>query len=232
MNLKNTLIVFNILIFNVLFSQSNIKYSHLLKKNTIYSVKDYPSGIYETYEDFIIKTPSDTIPLRRMKDVGFEYEYVFSDQVEDRVFFFIVKNNSKLKNAFAVSYEGELYIKQEYFSKYAKDGNKNEGGENPNMFHRVIKDGKFFYFEGEFANNWAKGFAYGSGGAVGGVIGSSLNKLKGVIFDVDYREFDFIKNCKDFNLFLEENDLDKKIECDGRNIDIQKVREVIDEIIK
>ncbi|MNR33876.1 hypothetical protein D3C85_1515930 [compost metagenome] len=85
--------------------------------------------------------------------------------------------------------------------------------------------------EGPFANGWSKAFAYGSGGAVGGTIGANLNRLKGVVFDVEKKEFNFIRDCEDLNFLIEEYN-GNKIECKDKDVDILTVRENIAKIIK
>lgn len=158
-----------------------------------------------------------------MKPIAFDVD-------ADQLFFITKSDSTKLSNVFAVSFRGSLYIEQKYFTKYAKKGNKNEEGSNPNSYHRVLKDGRFLYMEGVFFNAWKKGFAYGMGGAVGGAVASSMDELKAVVFDVDKKEFDFIKDCEDFNIFLTERQAAEKVDC--KTYSIEKVREAIDKIIK
>lgn len=193
-----------------------------------YSIKDYPDGFYYTLDDFINKV-NRPYPLLQKRTLFGERKLPY-DSGESLIFFYTAKDTSKLKNVFAVSFRGNLYIQQKYIDKYTRKGDRNEGGENPNLYHRVLKDGKFFYLEGLFGNDWAKAFAYGSGGAIGGVIGASINKLKGVVFDVDKKEFDFIKNCEDFNLFLSERNAAEKADC--KQYSIITVREIMDTVIK
>lgn len=192
-----------------------------------HSVKDYPDGFYYTIDDFVNKTPK---PYPKIEKRRFYRDQLLpEDSDENQIFFFTVGDATKVKNVFAVSFHGNVYIQQRYLMKYAKKGNRNEGGDNPNMYHRILNEGRFFYLEGEFSNGLAKGVAYGTGGAVGGVIGSSLNHLKGVVFDVEKKEFDFIKNCDDFNLFLTEYKSEEKVDC--KQYSTSKVREIIEKII-
>ena len=100
------------------------------------------------------------------------------DSDENQIFFFTKKDSFKLTNVFAVSFRGNLYIQQKAVRKYAKKGDSSEDGDNPNSYHKVLADGKFFYLEGSFANAWAKGMAIYAGG-----LASSINSLKGLVFD-------------------------------------------------
>ena len=192
---------------------------------------DYPQGLYLTFEDFLNKKSIDYGDfLSRKPVVGFKQ--IDKNEVVDHVFFYNSKNNTKITNAFAISYNGCIYFQQRHIQKMSSKEDRNQEGDNPNSYHRVTKDGKFFYLEGAFANAWSKGFAYGSGGAVGGAIGSSLNRLKGVVFDMDKKEFNYIRECTDLNVLLEKYKKDK-IECeDKKKIDVLFVRDVIDRIIK
>jgi hypothetical protein len=222
------LCIFSILFITGLCSSQNGETTGTTPMKTMHSVTEYPTGFYYTYQDFLDKKVRPCITIVRRSMLG--NHVLTKDATVDQVFFYSVHDTTKVTNIFAISYEGNLYFGQKFITKYAKKGNKNEEGDNPNSYHRVIKEGKFFYMEGPFANGWAKGLAYGSGGAVGGTIGANLNRLKGVIFDFDMNKFDYIKNCKDFILFLEEYHSDTKVDCD--TYDILKVREIIDQLIK
>lgn len=132
---------------------------------------------------------------------------------------------------FAVWLNGSLFIQQENFRKYAVKGDKNEEGDISNSYHRVLEAGKFIYLEVELANSCSKGLAYGSGGALGGVIGSSMNRWKGIVFDINKKEFNILKDCKDFNEFLTSFPAEN-VKCENKKIDIIAVREYINKIIQ
>jgi hypothetical protein len=200
--------------------------------SSLYLVKDFPEGVYLTYDDFLHKNfiyMGDAIERRTI--VGLSNVSIDRNLEADHVFFYNNRNNTKITNYFAISYNGNLYIQQRYLQKFSAKEDRNQTGDNPNSYHLVINDGKFLYIEGPFANSWSKGFAYGSGGAIGGVIGSSLNRLKGVVFDVEKKEFNFIRDCKDLNLLIEKYN-GSKIECTDKKVDILTVRENINKIIK
>ena len=198
---------------------------------TQYNTKDYPEGQYETLDDFLNIKVTSNFKLRRQGVNFFDDTPIHKDSIRNQIFFFKIIDGMKFKKAFAISYEGNVYVQQRYLHEFAKKGDKNEIGDNENSYHRVLKDGNFFYMEGPFANKWAKGFAYGSGGAVGATIGASLNKLKGVIFDFDKKEVDFIKNCNDYNEFLLNYSIET-IDCKNTEFNILIVRKTIDKVIK
>lgn len=235
MQLKNrTLVVFLlcIVISSNSYGQGFKKKSEsTTESSSKHYVNDYPEGIYKTLDDFINKKHTNDISLKRMYVLNFKNKQILNDSIVDNIFFYRISDNSKYTNAFAVSFQGNLYFQQFFFRNYAKKGNANEAGNNPNSYYRVINDGNFFYLEGVFANGWAKGIANREGG-IGSAIALTIDKLKGIVFDFDTNQFDFFKNCKDFNLFLEEKNVSKLIECDKRNIDIIVVREEINKIIK
>jgi hypothetical protein len=185
-----------------------------------------------TFDDFLNKNAIYLgTAIERRKMVGFDDNVIERNAEANQVFFYNNKNNSKITNYFAISYNGSLYIQQRQIQKLASKKDKNQEGDNPNSYHRVLKDGKFLYFEVSFANGWSKAFAYGSGGAVGGTIGASLNSLKGVVFDTDKKEFIFMRKCEDLKLLLQKYNADE-MNCDNKNMDILSVRENIDRIIK
>ncbi|MFH7015297.1 hypothetical protein [Flavobacterium sp. FlaQc-47] len=198
----------------------------------LYLTKDYPEGVYKTFEDFLEKKfiyMGDA--LERKNIVGYTRKSIEKEIVVDQVFFYWKRNNVRITDYFAISYNGSLYIQQRYFHQFSSKEDRNIDGDNPNSYHRVLNDGKFLYLEGPFANQWSKAFAYGSGGAVGGTIGANLNSLKGVVFDVNKKEFDFIRECEDLNLLIEKYN-GTKIECKDKKIDILVVRDNVGKIIK
>lgn len=220
--------------FNTAFGQaadSAEGVGSVVANNSVYSVNDYSEGFYVTLEDFINKKKTKLNPVERREIIGFEKKLIHKDSIVDHVFLTTIADGTKLTGVFGVSLNGNLYIQQKNFRKYAVKGDKSEEGDNPNSYHRVLQAGKFLYLEAELANGWSKGLAYGSGGAIGGVIGASMNRLKGIVFDINKKEFNVLKDCKDFNEFLTSNQTEN-VECKNKKIDIITVRENISKIIK
>lgn len=198
-------------------------------ESKFYLVKDFRDGVYITYGDFVQKVAinmGDAIERRtivRAKSIDKTVE-------ANQVFFYLKRNNAKITDYFAVAYNGSLYIQQRYLMQFASKEDRNMAADNPNSYHRVLNDGKFLYLEGPFANAWSKAFAYNAG-AVGGAIAANLNTLKGVIFNVDKKEFSFIRECEDLNSLISEYN-GVTIECTNKKVDILSVRENINKIIK
>jgi hypothetical protein len=226
--------VISISFFNTSFGQaldSNHTVGSIPANNYMYSITDYSEGFYVTLEDFINKKTTKLNPVERRTIVGLEKKLIHKNSIVDHVFLYTIADQTKLTGVFAVSLNGNLYVQQKNFRKYAVKGDKSEEGDNPNSYHRVLQAGKFLYLEAELANGWSKGLAYGSGGAIGGVIGSSMNRLKGIVFDINKKEFNVLKDCKDFNEFLTSYQVEN-VKCENKKIDIITVRENINKIIK
>jgi hypothetical protein len=209
--------------------ENNSSTSKTVEGNAVFLAKDFPEGVYKTYEDFLEKKGiymGDAIVRKSLM----RYKPIDKSVAADQVYFAWARNDVKL-DFFAVSYNGVLYIQQKYFRKYSVKEDRNQEGDNALSYHRVINDVKFLYLEGSFANGWSKAFAYGTGGAVGGAIGANLNRLKGVVFDVEKKEFNYIRDCEDLNLLIEKYN-GAKIECKEKDVDILTVRENIQKIIR
>lgn len=198
-------------------------YSQASAQETLHRISDYPAGFYYTYKDFITKNARPALKVERRTVYG--NQRIKKDSIVDHLFFFGVTDQYVITDVFAISYEGNLYFKQSQLTKYAKKGNRMEEGDNGNSYHRVIKDGRFFYMEGMFGNAWSKGFAVNAG-----VSASLVNRLKGAIFDFKDNKFDFLTNCEDFKSFLKGYNPEAAINCKEYNI--IEVRKNIDSIIE
>ncbi|MFH7011390.1 hypothetical protein ACHRV5_05920 [Flavobacterium sp. FlaQc-52] len=227
-----TFFFFFIIQLNAQDGNQNVVSSELNTSGTSYLVKDYPQGVYPTFDDLLQKkgiNMGDAIERRPI--VGYQKNSLAKDVVADQVYFYFKRDSVRVSNYAAISYNGSLYIQQRLIKKLASKKDKNQEGNDLNSYHRVISDGKFWYFEGPYANMWSKAFAYGTGGAVGMVVGSNLNKLKGIVFNVEKKEFNFIRDCEGLNLLIEEYK-GTRIECSDKEVGILVVRENIDKIIK
>ncbi|GIQ59904.1 hypothetical protein ACHRVW_19195 [Flavobacterium collinsii] len=194
-----------------------------------YLVKDFSEGVYKTYENLIAKSGifmGDALERRTITG----YKSIEKNADAYHVFFCWKRNNAKITDYFAIVYNGSLYIQQRYLMQFASKEDGNMSADNPNSYHRVLNDGKFLYLEGPFANMWSKAFAYNAG-AVGGAIAANLNTLKGIVFNVDKKEFNFIRECENLNALIEEYN-GVKIECKDKKVDILTVRENVNKIIK
>ncbi len=198
--------------------------SYSQDKNQKHSVNEYPEGFYNTIEDFIAKKSIPLSPLSRI-DIK-SSKPVLESEMADQVFFYTLPDSSKLKKVFAVSYQGNLYIRQAYFTKYASKGDRVDAATNPQSYHRVIMDGNFLYMECVFANTWKTGVGYNMGIA-GSAIANSAYQLKPIIFNFETQKFDLFRNCEDLNAFLASRNSSLKAECDKRYLSLDQSKEIL-----
>lgn len=190
----------------------------------------YPNGIYCTKTDFLNKTPNSSVELvpKEVVDLGKE----IINGIPDECFFYDLKLDKKVKNAFAVSYRGRLY-----FQIGAILGNRNktdraQTNDHPNSFVRVkIFGDNYYYTEAELANQWAQSSAVGGFGIiVGSVMANGMIKGKGVVWDIKNKEFNIFKNCLDYNNFIKDKYPEGVQKCDNHQPDIRLVRKAIEKI--
>jgi sulfur carrier protein ThiS len=198
-------------------------------KNGKYLTSSYPEGYYTTLEDFIEKKTSPLGDVTRI-DVK-SYEIISDEELVDQFFFMTLPDSSKLKKVFAVSFNGNLYIRQAYFTKYASKGDRVSAANNPNSYHLVLMDGNFFYMECVFANTWKTGVGYKLGVAGSG-LASSAYQLKLIILNFETKKFDLFRNCEDFNFFLNSINSDSKVDCETRYIPLEKIKSILSKEIK
>ena len=223
---KQLISFFFLLFFTISYSQNDVV-NESNNESVKRRVSDYPEGFYYSYKDFITKKVRPSLNIER-RNLGYE-KIENKDTIVDQIFFYVIRDTTKLTDIFAVSHQGNLYIQQRYLTSYAKKGNKGETGDNPNSYHRVIKDGKFLYLEGYFGNALSKAFAMNAG--VGGYyLSKNINRLKGVIFNFEDNKFDFFKNCEDFSTFMTEQNFLEEINCKNKSYSISIVREIIDKM--
>lgn len=200
----------------------------------------YEEGIYVTKQDFINKVPTQKKSLTKKGLQGFEKPVVDD---EENICFFFDENDSKLKNVFAVVYNGILYFNVKAILNNRNKNDNAQDSDNPNSFARVSMGGdNYQYTEINIGNVWAKGLASQSG--VVAVIGSSkstyptnsydsmqaMNSYKGVVWDYANKEFNIFKNCKDYNDFIKDRSPADIQECKQQQPDKQKVRLAMEKI--
>jgi len=194
-----------------------------------HSVKDYPDGYYMTLEDFLAKKVIKADGLIR-SDVKTR-KVITAETNADQAFFIMVSDSAKVKKAFAISYNRDLYFRQAFFTKYASKGDRVDAAVNPNSYHRVIMDGNFFYMEAVFANTW-KTAVSSNMGIAGSAMASSAYQLKPIVFNFETQRFDLFRNCEDFNAFLASRDSPNVVNCDSRYITLEKMKAVLEDEIK
>lgn len=117
-----------------------------------------------------------------------------------------------------------------YFQTYRKYTNKKDKGYDPDeysQFCKVTNYGRFLYFEENLRGFFSKTFF--------GVLNPSTylinGKTKGIVLDIENKEFNILRNCDDLNIFLKEHNI-LEIECNSETFTIGELRKIIDEINK
>ncbi len=147
------------------------------------------------------------------------------------------KKNKRLKEAFAVVINGELYYQQYVVSRYLKKGDRLPQANSNTDFIKVKSQGLYDYMEWSERGNNGSGLGIGSGTFGTGIgLGTSINfgkkKVTGLIYDAERFEFNSFKNCKDFNAFLAERHPSLAYDCKKKKLDIETVRNVMAKINK
>jgi hypothetical protein len=193
-------------------------------KDTLFK-PDYPAGIYKTKEDFVNKKPSDVQPIVAKGLVGFTKPLLNS--IEHNCFFYTDSSDEKIKNAFAVSFQGHLYFQINGILSNRNKTDRAQTNDFPNSFVRVIMGGdNYFYTEVALANQWAQGVAMNFGIA-GSVLASEMIYGKGVVWDFKNQEFNIFKNCEDYNDFIKDKNSDAIQTCENQQPDVSLIRKAI-----
>ena len=219
------------ILLSILFLSANVfgQNPHKMgfQESTPY-ISDYPEGIYLTKEDFIKKTPSPTTKVYPVSLYGRE-ELPKIMKVHN-CYFFDRSNSKKIKNAFAISFEGGLYFQIKAILKNRNKEDKAQSSNQANSFVRTIMGGEnYLYTEAELENKWAAGAAANLG-AAGGTIYPELINGKGIVWDFKNTEFNIFKSCKDYNEFIGDKLLTAVQNCEEHQPDMLEVREAISEI--
>lgn len=185
-------------------------------------VSNYPNGIYTSKEDFINKKPNDTSALVPRNLPGKKEDSLALDQ---NTFFYTVNADKKLKNVFAVVYHNHIFFNVAAILSNRNKTDRSQSHNNPNSFVGVLLAGNnYMYTEANLANAWAQGFAYGMGGAVGGIAAQGMIYGKGIVWDIKNNEFNIFKNCKDYNDFIKDKYPSGIQECKNNQADVLRAR--------
>lgn len=208
--MKLYILTFLFCIFNLTVAQE--KQYQSIKKG------DFPEGLYMTLEDVLNKKPSST------EEVYFKAcEKCDSLDLPEKAFFYFKQKNKRVKFPLAVSHKGEMY-----FQTYRKYTNKKDNGYDPDQYSRfckVLNYGRFIYFEENMKGLWSKAFL----GALSPLAYSINGKTKGIVLDLDNKEFNILQDCDDLNDFLSSHDI-PEIQCNSETYTIADLRAKIEEI--
>ena len=189
----------------------------------------YPEGIYPTFESFLAVKPSRRKVSVEVRDV-FKPKVKIVDPFIDNCYFYDQRTNKRIKNIFAISHAGSLYIRAK--SVHDLLGDKKDRKlkvDHKDSFFRVIEQGEYLYLEGYFVKGGGIGFAIGSGPISVGT-GGPREEFRGVAFDFERETFDIFRDCKDFNRFLALDYREMTFDCDNNQLPIDVVRDVLYEI--
>ncbi|UKB80320.1 hypothetical protein [Chryseobacterium sp. MEBOG07] len=208
--MKLYILTFLFCIFNLTVAQE--KQYQSIKKG------DFPEGIYMTLEDVLNKKPSSTEELyfKTCKKCD-------SLDLPEKAFFYFKQKNKRVRVPLAVSHKGEMY-----FQTYRKYTNKKDNGYDPDQysrFCRVLNYGRFIYFEENMKGLWSKAFL----GALSPLTYSINGKTKGIVLDLENKEFNILQNCDDLNDFLSDHNI-AEIQCNSEAYTIGDLRAKIEEI--
>lgn len=191
----------------------------------------YPNGVYFTKEDFLNKKASNSSYELFAKEVdGIEKERIYG--IPDECFFYYFSNDKKIKDVFAVSYRGQLYFQINAILKNRNKIDRAQDNDHPNSFVRVkIYGVNYYYFEADLANIWAQGASVGAFGIIiGSAVATTLDNLKGIVWDIKNKEFNIFKNCSDYNEFIKDKYPEGIQECKKQQPDIELIRKAIEKI--
>jgi hypothetical protein len=197
------------------------------QEDTLFA-SNYPEGIYLTKEDFLRKTPNPNVKVYPVSLYGRE-ELPKIMKVHN-CYFFDRSNSKKIKNAFAISFEGGLYFQIKAILKNRNKEDRAQRSNQANSFVRTIMGGdNYLYTEVELENKWAAG-AVANLGAAGGATYSDIINGKGIVWDFKNTEFNIFKSCKDYNEFIKDKLGNAVQNCEEHQPDMLEVRKAISEI--
>lgn len=190
----------------------------------------YPNGVYTTNEDFLNKTPNTSEELIPKEVVDLDRSVL--NGIPNECFFYFLKTDKKVKNAFAVSYRGHLYFQVGAILNNRNQTDRAQSNDHPNSFVKVLIYGEnYYYCEAELANHWAQVSAVGGFGIiVGGIMANEMTKGKGIVWDIKKKEFNIFKNCRDFNDFITDKFPEGIQECGKHQPDMNKLRKALEKI--
>ena len=190
----------------------------------------YPAGIYVTKEDFLNKIPTSSEEIIPKEVVDLDKSVLYG--IPDECFFYYLQSDKKIKNAFAVTYRGNLYFQVGAILENRNKTDRAQDNDHPNSFVKVRSYGEnYYYLEAELANLWAQGAAAGVGGAIiGYAVANTMIKGKGIVWDIKNQEFNIFKNCKDYNDFIKDKYPEGVQQCENQQPDMLLVRKAIEKI--
>ena len=179
-----------------------------------FNAADYPKGVYETFEDFLSKTPSKKMNLSQAYTTD-QVAYRFND-MDDKA--------KKFKKAFAISDGKDLYIHVVNLLKKFNSEDKGQSYDGGIYYLKAENQGGYLFVRDYFVSN--------SAAMWGGLIATAAaRRQKAVIFEEDKESFNMFKNMDEFKTYMEVNYPKISLDLEKKNADGTK-KEEIDIIIK
>ena len=199
----------------------------------IYVDNTYPEGIYRTYRSFQRKTPNST-KVVEARNV-FKPKQKITDPFIDNCYFNYKRPDKRVKDVFAISYNGSLYLSVKAMKKMMEGKDKKQQIDFKDSFLRVVDQGRYLYLEGYFSKRGGIGIGIGIGlgpvaAGTGGNRSGAREEMKGLVFDFDREIFELFRDCPDFRDWLDEYNPQSPIDCDSKRLPMEFVREIIFEL--
>lgn len=171
------------------------------------------AGLYESFEDFKLKTSIGSIDfnesqLKNTLSTGYQLKYI---------------NGKRIKKAFAVSNGEKIFVRVNQMKKHFLEknrGNPIDGNRDYSLAY--LQNEKYLYFEN---------FFYSTGTAI---LGAGAIHLRGIIYDSTKEKFIVFKYGNDIEEFLktERPELIEKYDLSMKKIEIDIVRSIMLDFFK
>ena len=186
--MRFVLVVLSIFLSGWIFAQtelSSTSHDFYQQENAILLMEDLPDGIYSSHGDFVSKKPSDTNELiLHSNDAGLKFN------------FYNAKTNKKIKKAFAVVRNGEVYFQTKVIVSNSTSDGKGLTWDGGAYFIKSEVVGRFLYMEDYLTP--------ASAGVLGGLIASAATRQKRPIIFINHLgKFRTIKNFDHFKSFVD-----------------------------
>lgn len=191
------------------------------------NISEYPTGLYLSIKDFKDKSPSKNLRVEA-RDL-FRPKDKIDDPYIDNCYFYYKRTKKRVKDIFAISYEGSLYINIKAMREHMDKKDRRQKIDYHDSFLRVVDQGKYLFLEGHFRKGGGIGLSIGAG-PIGIGTGGPREEMKGIIFDFVTMQFDVIRDCKDFNQFITTKTNQRPFTCDNKYIPPTLVEQVVAEL--
>ena len=207
---------------------------------------EFPEGLYQSFEDFLEGKPTKKEALSMKVKEGSNAHR-----------FYYTKTKKKVRRVFAISHQGNLYVRIRSMVKEFDSKSKWQSPDSGvNYYLKASELGGYLFFENYFTSLAVSLPGAFGAGVIGGVIGGGIisgliiaelmssaislpaRRKKGVIFDSQTKKFVIFKNFKFFKKFIKErhpsySSLVKSLSEDkefSKRKEIERVKDVLGRI--